>query len=232
MTEMGRSPIDFGLWVRSDSKSLYVTALNKMKNTGVIERSITFSGKVIETPYIRDDDEKNALDNQLYYNQSSFKGSKLFDYVTTDDSGATIDEDLNKAIVTDGYGNYIFDNIIRTQTFTYYDYTILKDYEGFKFFKLNGQDIYLNNWYISKDTTTQYITTEITVTDNKVYEIIDDVKYTVFNLANKISANPQAQQFVVGQGMSFGSGSDTYHLWPSGFNASIAELAIKNIIPK
>ena len=51
------------------------------------------------------DDEKNALDNQLYYNQSSFKGSKLFDYVTTDDSGATIDEDLNKAIVTDGYGN-------------------------------------------------------------------------------------------------------------------------------
>lgn len=129
------------------------------------------------------DDEKNTLDNQLYYNQSSFKGSKLFDYVTTDEAGATIDEDLNKAIVTDGYGNYIFDNIIRTQTFTYYDYTILKEYDGFKFFKLNGQDVYLNNWYISKDITTQYITTELTVSDNKVYETIDDVKYTVFQLA-------------------------------------------------
>lgn len=54
--------------------------------------------------------------------------------------------------------------------------------------------------------------------------------YTVFNLANKISANPQAQQFVVGQGMSFGSGSDTYHLWPSGFNASIASIADTNAI--
>ncbi len=69
MSEMGRSPIDFGLWVRSDSKSLYVTALNKMKNTGVVERSITFSGKVIETPYIRDDDDKN---NQIREHVSDF----------------------------------------------------------------------------------------------------------------------------------------------------------------
>ncbi len=57
---------------------------------------------------------------------------------------------------------------------------------------------------------------------------------TVFNLANEISANPdtknQAQQFIVGQGMSFGSGSNTYHLWPSGFNANITSIADTNTI--
>ena len=53
---------------------------------------------------------------------------------------------------------------------------------------------------------------------------------TVFNLANEISANSQAKQFVVGQGMSFGSGSNTYHLWPSGFNANIASIVDTNAI--
>ena len=87
MTEMGRSPIDFGLWVRSDSKSLYVTALNKMKNTGVIERSITFSGKVIETPYIRDDDEKNA---QIRAHVSDFVNKCLIDNKWFDSKGTGI----------------------------------------------------------------------------------------------------------------------------------------------
>lgn len=129
------------------------------------------------------DTDKIALDNPLYYSQTTFKGSKLFDYALATDNETVVDADLNKAILTDGYGNYIFDNLLRTENYTYYDYNILKEYEGFKFFKLNGQDNYLNNWYKSEDVTTQYITTEVTLTDERVMETIDDKKYTVIELA-------------------------------------------------
>lgn len=134
------------------------------------------------------DDMKVRLDNTLSYPQSTFKGNKLFDYVTTDDKSAIVDEDLGKAILTDGYGNYKFNNLLDSETYNYNDYDTVKTYTGFKFFKLNGQDTYLNTWYLSKDTTSQYITTEITVTDNREYKEITEesglkTTYTVYNLA-------------------------------------------------
>lgn len=47
-----RTPNDFGLAVRSDMASLLVTARNKMRTAQDFTRTITFSGKVVETPYL------------------------------------------------------------------------------------------------------------------------------------------------------------------------------------
>ena len=59
MDNLGKTPKEFGLWVRSDCASLYVTAKNKMRNTEIVNRAITFSGKIIETPYISKNMETN-----------------------------------------------------------------------------------------------------------------------------------------------------------------------------
>lgn len=47
-----RTPNDFGLAVRSDFVSLLVTARNKMRTAQDFVRTITVSGKVVETPYL------------------------------------------------------------------------------------------------------------------------------------------------------------------------------------
>ena len=59
MSNQGKTPKDFGLWVRSDSTALYVTAKNKMRNAEKISRKITFSGKIIETPYLKKNESFN-----------------------------------------------------------------------------------------------------------------------------------------------------------------------------
>lgn len=52
MHDDNRTPDDFGLAVRSDMVSLLVTARNKMRTAQDFIRTITFSGKVVETPYL------------------------------------------------------------------------------------------------------------------------------------------------------------------------------------
>lgn len=47
-----RTPNDFGLAVRSDFVSLLVTARNKMRTAKDYVRTISFSGRVVETPYL------------------------------------------------------------------------------------------------------------------------------------------------------------------------------------
>lgn len=52
MQAENKTPIDFGLAVRSDIKGLLVTALNKMRSTYNYETVINFSGEVIETRFL------------------------------------------------------------------------------------------------------------------------------------------------------------------------------------
>ena len=147
------------------------------------------------------------LNNSVDYPQSTFKGSRIFDYMTPadagieDESGLVTDPDLEKKIVTNGYGNYIFNNVLDNENYTYTEYDVTKEYEGFKFYKINkidnldsegklddSQSEYLNCWHISKNITSQYITTEITVTNEREYKEIGEeggmiVNYTKYNLA-------------------------------------------------
>ena len=59
MSNQGKTPKEFGLWVRSDSTALYVTAKNKMRNAEKVSRKITFSGRIIETPYLKKSESFN-----------------------------------------------------------------------------------------------------------------------------------------------------------------------------
>ncbi len=54
-----KSPIDFGLKVRSDKASLLVTARNKMRSTESIEIPVSISGEVLETAIVNSDSSIN-----------------------------------------------------------------------------------------------------------------------------------------------------------------------------
>lgn len=110
-------------------------------------------------------DDKICLSDKLVYPKSTFMGNKLFDYKTTTDKTTIIDSDLSKRIVTSGYGNYIFENILVKEEYTYLNYNSIDKIDGYKYYKLNGQDVYLNNWYFSNNNINQYIVTETNVSE-------------------------------------------------------------------
>lgn len=64
----GLTPRDFGLKVRSDITSLLVTARNKMRTADTMQRTLSLSGKVVETPYLYSDLEKNKLNKEVVEN--------------------------------------------------------------------------------------------------------------------------------------------------------------------
>ena len=53
MRILGQTPKDFGLKVRAHPDSLIVTAQNKMRNAKTVERVISISGKLLETPRLK-----------------------------------------------------------------------------------------------------------------------------------------------------------------------------------
>lgn len=59
MRDMKKTPLDFGLRVRSDIDGLLVTARNKMRTAKDFKRNISLSGEVVETPYLFDNELKN-----------------------------------------------------------------------------------------------------------------------------------------------------------------------------
>lgn len=60
----GLTPNDFGLKVRSDINTLLVTARNKMRTADTMQRTLSLSGKIVETPYIYSDFERNRLNKE------------------------------------------------------------------------------------------------------------------------------------------------------------------------
>ena len=60
----GLTPKDFGLKVRSDINTLLVTARNKMRTADTMQRTLSLSGKIVETPYLYSDFERNRLNKE------------------------------------------------------------------------------------------------------------------------------------------------------------------------
>ena len=137
------------------------------------------------------DADKVKLDNSVTYPNSTFKGCKLFDYKEAsvndgvysgdkfDEKGNVVVYGLDRFIINeDEDKNYIFDNHIHTDV---YKYTPPMEYEqvitGYKFFKINNQDLYLNDWYLSSSKYNQYIKTQVEVNDSKSFVNIDDNTY-------------------------------------------------------
>ena len=138
------------------------------------------------------DKEKNELNNQYIYPNSSFRGNTIFNYKNVDNENISIDKVLKRKVETDGIGNYIYDNTIFSEEYTYKDVksnviNINKTINGMRFYKINNEDTYLNEWHLSDDILTQYVMTEITITDDReYYTYYDDkelpVEYEVYDL--------------------------------------------------
>ena len=146
------------------------------------------------------DNNKTLLNNTNTYTGSSFKGCTLFNYKSTDNKSVTIDNDIKRRLIISDYGNYVFDNTIISENFTYKEVTanglIQKDIEGYKYYKIIDKEEYKNCWHLSKDTLTQYIITELTVTDENIKNqktFIDEkglkLTYEPFELAYEPSEN-------------------------------------------
>lgn len=150
------------------------------------------------------DADKVKLDNTVTYPNSTFNGCKLFDYKEADSStgvysGDEMDEKgnvvvygLDRYIINeDDDKNFIFDNHIHTDVFKYtppLDYE--KEITGYKFFKINNQDLYLNDWYLSSSKYNQYIKTQVEVNNVQSFVTIEDEEYykvTLRYLPSKVS---------------------------------------------
>lgn len=72
MRDLGLTPEQFGLGVRSDTSSLMVTAINKMRYTEDYYMTISLSGAVVETPYlsaIKEVNDRNYIAVEQFFNR-------------------------------------------------------------------------------------------------------------------------------------------------------------------
>ena len=65
MQDVGLTPINFGLGVRSNQEALIVTAVNKMRYAESVFITLNMNGAVIETPYIDSDPTLNSANFDL-----------------------------------------------------------------------------------------------------------------------------------------------------------------------
>jgi hypothetical protein len=56
----GRKPKDFGIKIKDHPESILITARNKMRNAQTLEFTLSFSGKLVETPYLSADPKVNS----------------------------------------------------------------------------------------------------------------------------------------------------------------------------
>ncbi|GAA0719812.1 Z1 domain-containing protein [Clostridium malenominatum] len=103
MRAVNQTPSEFGLKVRQDPSSLIVTARNKMRTATAVTRPITVSGRLLETPRLKND--KNILN-------SNEKAFKLF--VANLDSIGTAVETSQTAKLWKGIPKDLVVNLLRS----------------------------------------------------------------------------------------------------------------------
>ena len=159
--------------------------------------------KICQSPLFKlYDTNKDALNNKEIYPYSNFEGNTIFNYKEVTDKKVDIDEYLKRKVQINGYGNYIFDNTINSIDYKYKEGHDYKNIEGMRFYKINGKDEYKNIWHLSKDNITQYVMTEITVTDKREYKegLTENglpLYYEVFDIAYEPYKNDYKQNIFV-----------------------------------
>lgn len=152
------------------------------------------------------DINEDSLSNKEIYPGSTFMGNTVFNYKNVDNAQIGLDEYLKRKITVDGYGNYIFDNTISSSKYTYDDISSnsqIKEIEGMKFCKINGKEKeFVNDWHLSNDILTQYVVTELTVSDKRnLYTYVDEknlpVEYEVFDIAYEPFKNDYKENIFV-----------------------------------
>ena len=128
------------------------------------------------------DYDKILLSNDVIYNETTFKGNKLFDYKEEKDSNYKLIDEINRYIKIDDIedNNYSFINCMYSEKYYYTPYNeYQKEIEGFKFVKILGEDEYINDWHLSSNMHTTYLKTRITAKSNMFEE--KDINGVLYN---------------------------------------------------
>lgn len=150
------------------------------------------------------DVDGNALDDPSIYPNSSFHGSPIFSY--TIDSNSPIDSILGLPIKLDQFGDYVFDNVIETETVRYNLDLDTVQYYGNKFARIvdTSVDQYVNGWYKSSTPSRQYILNEFAVlTDTYEFKIDQSPAYAIDNtlptiFVDKITSDKTSTRLLLG----------------------------------
>lgn len=100
-----------------------------------------------------------ALNDQGAYPGSTFVGSLLFGYQTSD--FRTTDAYLGISVELNEFGDWVFENYQQTQTWTYLRDNIASAIQGWKYSRVVGDDFvvdqYINGWFQASNYSRQYL---------------------------------------------------------------------------
>lgn len=134
-----RTPNDFGLCVRSDISTLFVTAKNKMKTAKDYEMSITLSGKMVETPYLSASKVTIQNNRQAVYNLFESLNMNNYQFADTKNLASDAKQILNVDKI------YIVDFLKKYQS---HSYNFAFNTESLVNFIQNPEYSYLGKWDI------------------------------------------------------------------------------------
>ena len=109
------------------------------------------------------DTNGNRLDDPSVYPHSSFAGSQLFSYSV--DSSQPVDPYIGQSLELDQFGDWVFNNNLSTNTFSFVLDGTNTAYNGYIFAKIsNGNESsYTNSWYTAPQLSRQYIINQYNV---------------------------------------------------------------------
>lgn len=139
------------------------------------------------------------LNDPSVYENSTFNGSKVFSY-KIDENNTVYDSELGISVELDQFGDFIFDNNIENDVFSYSSDRKTTQYNGYKFAKIG--DIYTNSWYKSPVKSRQYIINEFEITSQTTTVVIDQEvkirdKDSLPNIFVKVVNSDQTEEILV-----------------------------------
>lgn len=178
----GKSIVGDGVYVRQGNysgKYFYYTNINGKNGWVEGQQKEKDSQKILFNLY---DSNGDRLDS-VNYPKSSFKGSSLFEYKSSNENinGYVWDESLKTFIEKDKYENYIFNNTIESDiiSYRYMDDTSDRLYKGLKYYKNIKTNDLMNDWYFNNNENYNYLFTDISYDIEPVFELDNNDNYFI-----------------------------------------------------
>ena len=118
------------------------------------------------------DIDGNSMDDPAVYQSSSFSGSSVFSYTTSELS--LLDYELGFQAKLDQIGDFTFTNNLSTDSISYTNDGQIITYTGELFVRnLELNDTYINSWYRAPQSSKQYIVNQFDITEDTLSFTID-----------------------------------------------------------
>ena len=150
-------------WYFNSVENKWIQGQNRQITSAMDPTSTAYLAVLNQSPlFDLYDTQGTYLANLAVYPGSNFAGCTIFEYQKT--MTGTPDPVLGFVPVTENESarNYVFENTISTQSYTYQNNLQLKTIPGYKFFAqtTSNHTVYLNNWYKSNVESRQYVVNE------------------------------------------------------------------------